>query len=155
MGIVFSYMSEHRTNKSITADVLGNLPAAIRRHTDWNYTCEQTDSGCLLKPVFRDMPYRNSFVPEIDVAVSCDDGQSLLCMRGQPVKMVRYFMAFWLGVVLLMQVFVVALAIASKLNGLFPLFLPAIMFVLGYFLCKISSKRVFISVVKAIQQEIG
>lgn len=155
MGIGFSYMSEHRTNKSITADALDNLPGAIRRHTDWNYTCAQTDSGCLLKPIFRDMPYRNSFVPEIDVAVSCNDGQSHLCMRGQPVKMVRYFMAFWLGVVLLMQVLVVALAIASKLNGLFPLFLPAIMFVWGYFLCKISSKRVFISVVKAIQQEIG
>ncbi|MBQ6890098.1 MAG: hypothetical protein IJN53_03675 [Oscillospiraceae bacterium] len=155
MGIGFSYTLEYRTNKSITADVLGNLPAAIRRHTDWNYTCEQTDSGCLLKPVFRDMPYRNSFVPEIDVAVSCDDGQSVLCMRGQPVKMVRFFSAFWLGVVLLMQVFVVALAFASKLNGLFPLFLPAIMFFLGYFLCKISSKRVFTSIVKAIQQEIG
>ena len=155
MGIGFLYTLEYRTNKSITADALGNLPAAIRRHTDWNYTCEQTDSGCLLKPVFRDMPYRNSFVPEIDVAVSCDDGQSVLCMRGQPVKMVRYFMAFWLGVVLLMQVFVVALAIVSKLNGLFPLFLPAIMFVLGYSFCKIFSKRVFTSVVKAIQQEIG
>ena len=155
MGIGFSYTLEYRTNKSITADVLGNLPAAIRRHTDWNYTCEQTDSGCLLKPVFRDMPYRNGFVPEIAVTASCEDGQSVLCMRGQPVKMVRYFMAFWLGVVLLMQVFDVALAIVSKLNGLFPLFLPAIMFVLGYSFCKIFSKRVFTSIVKAFQQEIG
>lgn len=155
MGIGFSYTSEYRTDKNITADVLGNLPAAIRRHTDWNYNCEQTDSGCLLKPVFRDMPYKNSFVPEIDIVVSCEDGKSVLRMRGQPAKMVRYFMVFWLGVLLLMQVFVVALAIASKLNGLFPLFLPAIMGVLGYFLCKIFSKRVFTSVVKAIQQEIG
>ena len=82
MGIGFSYMSEHRTNKSITADVLGNLPATIRRHTGWNYTCAQTDSDFLLKPRFRDMPYRNSFVPEIAVTASCEDGQSILCMRG-------------------------------------------------------------------------
>ncbi len=155
MGIGFSYISEYRTNKNITADVCGNLPAAIRRHTDWNYTCEQTNSGCLLKPVFRDMPYRNSFVPEIDIAVYCEDGQNVLRMHGQPVKMVRYFMAFWLGVLLLMQVFVVALAVASKLNGLFPLFLPAIMGVLGYFLCKIDTKWVFLSVTKAIQKEVG
>ena len=152
---LFTEMATHCINKTISTNGFEILPDVIRQHTNWDYAYHQKPTGCSLKPTFHNMPYRNSFVPEIDVAVSCDDGQSVLCMRGQPVKMVRFFSAFWLGVVLLMQVFVVALAFASKLNGLFPLFLPAIMFFLGYFLCKISSKRVFTSIVKAIQQEIG
>ena len=136
------------------ADGLKDLPDLIRKHTDWNYACEQTDTGCILKPVFRNMPYRNSFVPEINVAVSHSDTQTVLHLQGQPVKSVRFFMAFWFSCLLVIEVFLIAMAVTSDLEHLFPVFLPILMCVFGYLLCKIATGLTFKSVVKAIQKEL-
>ena len=133
---------------------LNTLPQLIRKHTDWDYSCAQTDSGYFLKPAFRNMPYRNSFVPEVDIVVSCNDAQTVLHMSGQPVKFVRVFMTIWFYFLLIMEVFLLVLTISSNLDSLFPVFIPIIMCVFGYLLCKIATGATFRSVVKAIQKEL-
>jgi hypothetical protein len=99
------------------------------------------------------MPYRNSFVPEIDIVISNRDSKTELQMIGRPVKFVRVFMAFWFSFLLVMQVFIVILAITSSLDSLFPLFIPLAMCTFGYLLCKLATKATFNSVVKAIKKE--
>ena len=154
MKSIFTQTAEHSIANITYPTCLNDLPKSIRKHTDWNYTCTQTDSGYYLKPTFRDMPYRNSFVPEIDVVVSHNDAQTIMYMNGQPVKFVRVFMAIWFGFALMMEVFLLVLACTSNLDSLFPVFIPLIMCAFGYLLCKIATGATFRSVVKAIQKEL-
>lgn len=154
MKPIFTQTAEHRMANTTCPTCLNDLPKLIRKHTDWDYSCAQTDSGYFLKPTFRNMPYRNSFVPEIDIVVSCNNTQTILYMRGQPVKSVHIFMAIWFGFALMMEVFLLAFAITSNLDGLFPVFLPIIMCAFAYLLCKIATKATFKSVMKAIQKEL-
>ena len=153
MKSIFLQTAEHHLAAGACTECLNDLPDFIRKHTDWNYLCVQTDTGCVLKPVFRNMPYCNSFVPEIDVVVSRDDTRTVLHLQGQPVKAVRVFMAFWFSFLLVMEVFIVILAITSNLDSLFPLFIPLAMCAFGYLLCKLATKATFNSVVKAIKKE--
>ena len=106
-----------------------------------------------MKPTFRNMPYRNSFVLEINVVISNHNSQTELQIIGQPVKFVRVIMALWFSFLLAMEVFFVILAITSNLDSLFPLFIPLAMCVFGYLLCKFATKATFNSVVKAIKKE--
>jgi len=154
MKSIFSQTAEHSIVNTTYPICLNDLPQLIRKHTDWDYSCAQTDSGYLLQPTFHDMPYRNSFVPEIDIVVSRNNAQTILNVSGQPVKFVRVFMAAWFGFALMMEVFLLALAITSNLNSLFPVFIPIIMCVFGYVLCKIATRATFKSVMKAIQKEL-
>ena len=154
MKSIFTQTAEHSIASTTYPICLNNLPQLIRKHTDWDYSCAQTDSGYFLKPTFRDMPCRNSFVPEIDVVVSHNNAQIVLHMSGQPVKSVRVFMAIGFGFALMMEVFLLALAITSNLDSLFPVFIPLIMCAFGYLLCKIATGATFRSVVKAIQKEL-
>ena len=154
MKSIFSQAAEHRMESTTYPICLNNLPQLIRKHTDWDYSCVQTDRGYFLKPTFRNMPYRNSFVPEIDIVVTRNDAQTVLCMSGRPVKFVRIFMAIWFGFALMMEVFLFALAITSCLERLFPVFIPIILCVFGYLLCKIATGATFRSVVKASQKEL-
>jgi len=154
MKSIFTQTAELNIASSTRTTSLNNLPDLIRKHTYLDYLCTQTDTGCFLKPTFRDMPCRNSFVPEIDIVVSRNDAQTLLYMSGQPVKFVRVFMAIWFGFALMMEVFLLALAITSTLDNLFPVFIPPIMCAFGYLLCKIATGATFRSVVKAIQKEL-
>ena len=154
MKSIFTQTAEHSMASTTYPISLNDLPQSIHKHTDWDYSCVQTDRGYFLKPTFRDMPYRNSFVPEIDIVVSCNDTQTILHMSGQPVKFVRVFMAIWFGFALMMEVFLLALAITSYLDSLFPVFIPIIMCVFGYLLCKIATRATFKSVMKAIQKEL-
>ncbi len=137
-----------------SSDFLKNLPEVIRKYADLDYSYEQTDTGCFLKPTFRNMPYRNSFIPEIDIMVSHNDLQTILHMKGQPIKSVRIFMAFGFSFLLISEVFLLALAITFKLNNLFSIFVPIVICAFGYLLCKISIKTTFESIVKAIQTEL-
>ena len=150
---LFTEMATHCINKTISSDGFKILPEMIRKHTDWDYTYHQKPTGCSLKPTFRNMPYRNSFVPEIDIVISNRDSKTELQMIGRPVKFVRVFMAFWFSLLLVMQVFIVILAITSGLDSHFPLFLPLAMCIFGYLLCKLATKATFNSVVKAIKKE--
>lgn len=150
---LFTETAKHYFDKTISANSFEILPALIRKHTDWNYTYQQKSEGCLLKPTFRNMPYRNSFVPEIDIVISNRDSKTALQMIGQPVKSVRVFMALWFGFLLVMEGFLVILAITSSLDSLFPLFIPLALCAFGYLLCKLATKATFNSVVKAIKKE--
>ena len=150
---LFTEMELHCINKTTPTNGFEILPEVIRQHTDWDYTYRQKPTGCSLKPTFRNMPYRNSFVPEIEIVISDRDSQTELQMIGQPVKFVRVFMALWISFLLAMEVFFVILAITSNLDSLFPLFIPLAMCAFGYLLCKLATKATFNSVVKAIKKE--
>ena len=154
MKSIFTQTAEHSIASTAYPISLNDLTQLIRKHTDWDYSCVQTDSGYFLKPTFRNMPYRNSFVPEIDIVVSCNNTQTILYMSGQPVKFVRAFMAIWFVFALMMEIFLLALAITSNLDSLFPVFIPIIMCTFGYLLCKIVTRATFKSVMKAIQKEL-
>ncbi|MBQ2939582.1 MAG: hypothetical protein IJE00_04355 [Clostridia bacterium] len=154
MKSIFTQTAEHNIANTAYTACLNELPKLIYKHTYWDYSCVQTDRGYFLKPTFRNMPYRNSFIPEIDIVVSRNDAQTLLYMSGQPVKFVRVFMAIWFGFALMMEVFLLALAITSTLDNLFPVFIPPIMCAFGYLLCKIATRTTFKSVIKAIQKEL-
>ena len=153
MKRLFAQTAIYSINNTICSDFFKKLPEVIRKHTDWDYSIQQTDTGCFLKPTFRNMPYRNSFVPEIDIVVSCHEEHNVLHMSGQPVKAVRIFMALWFGLLLLMEGFLIVAVITSKQNSLFNVLIPLIMCAFGYLLCKFATKATFNSVVKAIQKE--
>ena len=150
---LFTEMATHCINKTISTSGFEILPEVIRQHTDWDYAYQQKTKGCSLKPTFRNMPYTNSFVPEIDVVISNHNSQTELQMIGQPVKFVRVFMALWFSFLLVLEVFFIILAITSNLDRLFPLFIPLAMCAFGYLLCKLATKATFNSVVKAIKKE--
>lgn len=153
MAGLFTQNMEHKINNTSCSDFFQKLPEVIRKHTDWDYTYKQRDSGCFLKPTFCNMPYRNSFVPEIDVTVSHHEDYTLLYITGQPVKLVRIFMSLWFSFLSLMEVFLLILATASNLDSLIPVVIPIAMCVFGYLLCKLATKANFNSIVKAIQKE--
>ena len=148
MKSIFECTAEHRTACQVN---LNDLPDIIRKRTDWDYTVTTTGTGCLLKPTFRNMPYRNSFVPEIDITVSRDDTQTVLHMCGRPVTFVRIFMGIWFGFLLPVQALLLILAFTANLDSIFPVFIPAIMMVFGYLLCKLATRATFRSIVQAIQ----
>ena len=150
---LFTEMATHYINKTISTSSLEILPEVIRQHSDWDYAYQQKTKGCSLKPTFRNMPYTNSFVPEIEIVISDRDSQTELQMIGQPVKFVRVFMALWFGFLLALEALFIILAITSNLDGLFPLFIPLAMCAFGYLLCKLATKATFNSVVKAIKKE--
>lgn len=154
MKSIFTQTAKHSIASTTYPICLNDLPKLIRKHSDWNYSCVQTDSGYFLKPTFHNIPYRNSFVPEIDVVISRNDAQTILYMSGQPVRLVRVFMAIGFGFALMMEVFLLALAITSNLDSLFPVLIPIILCVFGYLLCKIATRATFKSVMKAIQKEL-
>ena len=147
---LFTHTAKHCINQAISSDCFENLPEIIRKNTGWDYSYQQKDTGCFLKPTFQNMPYGNSFVPEIDIVISYQDSQTVLQMSGQPVRFVRIFMAFCFSFLLMMGIFSIILAATSKLDSLFLIFIPLIMCVFGYLLCKLSTKATFNSIVKVI-----
>lgn len=153
MKKLFTLTAKHSINNTIRSDFFEKLPEVIRKHTNWDYSYQKKDTGCFLKPTFRNMPYRNSFVPEIGITVSCQNAHTILQMSGQPVKFVRVFMALWFCFLLMMELFLLLFAFTSKLDSLFPVLMPAVLYVFGYILCKLATKTTFNSVVKAIQKE--
>ena len=150
---LFTEMATHCINKTISTNGFEILPDVIRQHTNWDYAYHQKPTGCSLKPTFRNMPYRNSFVPEIDVVISNHNSQTELQITGQPVKFVCVFMALWFSFLLVMEVIFAILAISSNLDSLFLLIIPLAMCAFGYLLCKLATKATFNSVVKAIKKE--
>ena len=150
---LFTEMATHCINKNFSTIGFEILPEVIRQHTNWDYAYHQKPTGCSLKPTFRNMPYRNAFVPEIDVVISNHNSQTELQMIGQPVKFVRVFMALWFSFLLVMEVIFAILAISSNLDSLFLLIIPLAMCAFGYLLCKLATKATFNSVVKAIKKE--
>ena len=154
MSKLFALTAKYSINTTICSDFFEKLPEVIRKHTGWDYSYQQRDAGCALKPTFRNMPYRNSFAPEIVIIVSFDKAHTVLQMSGQPVKFVRVFMTLWYSFLLTMEVFFLLYAITSELDNIFPVFIPVVLCAFGYLLCKVATKTTFNSVVKAIQKEL-
>ena len=150
---LFTQTTKHCINQVLSPGCFQNLPGIIRENTDWDYSYQQKSTGCFLKPTFRNMPYRNSFIPEIEIVVAPNESQTVLHISGQPVKPVRIFMAIWISLLLLTEAFIVILAIISRPDSLFPIFIPLILCLLGYLLCKLSARAIFRSVVKVIKKE--
>jgi hypothetical protein len=99
------------------------------------------------------MPYGNSFVPEIDIVISGQDDKTVLQMTGRPVKFVRVFMKIWFRFLAFMEACGLLITVSSGVSGFPFLFIPVIMCVFGYLLCKIATKLTFRTVVNAIRQE--
>lgn len=155
MRSVFTKTAEHRIADSACSLSLSELPGLIYKHTGFDYAFAATDKGYFLKPTFRNMPYRNSFVPEIDVTVSRNDTETILHMSGRPIKPIRIFWGRWFGFLLLMQVFLLVFALSSEAALSFQFFIPIILCVFAFLLCKIATGHAFKSVVEAIRKEIG
>ena len=153
MKKLFTQMTEHKINNAVCSDFIEKLPELIRKHTNFEYEYQQRNTGCFLKPTFRNMPYRNSFVPEIDIIVSNHEAYTTLRITGQPVKFVRVFMTLWFSFLSLMEVLLLIFAITSNLDSIIPVFIPIAMCVFGYLLCELGMKATFNSVVKAIKTE--
>lgn len=153
MSRLFTQKAEHKIIHTAYSDFLPKLPEVIRKHTDWEYKYQQRNAGCFLKPTFRNMPYKNSFVPEIDIVVSIHEAYTMLYITGQPVKFVRVFMALWFSVLSLMEIILFILAITSELDSIIFALFPFAMCVFGYLLCELGTKAIFNSVVKAIRKE--
>lgn len=153
MKIGFSQTAKHTISGSIGTDFPKRLSETLSLRTDWNYSCIEKEDGYFLKPSFRNMPYRNSFVPEIEIKISQNNGQTSLHMTGQPVKSVRIFMGFWFGFLLMMGVLSL-IAVATSGAEEIPFVLICVgMGVFGYLLSEIGTRLTFRSVVKAIQTE--
>ena len=152
MNIGFSVSETYTINGPTTVEFSEHLLKTIYRYAGWKYNYTQKAEGYLLIPTFRDMSYRNSFVPEISVIVSQSNGRTTLHMKGQPVKVVRAFMGLWFAGVLGMELLLLLIAVISGLDSLSILFVPIFMGVFGYLLCKVTTRVTFRSVVKAIQK---
>ena len=154
MNVGFSVSDTCIIKGSVPADMEERLPKAICQRAGWKYTCGTLPDGYLLEPTFRDMPYRNSFVPEVTVRVSRDKGQCSLHMNCRPVMFIRIFMGIWFGGLLRMELLLLLIAAVSGLgDDWFPVLIPVLMCAFGYLLCKIGTDRTSRSVIKAIQKE--
>ena len=152
MNFNFSQTAEICLNTIIKPDCLNNLPYLIQQHTDFTYLYEQRESGCFLKPCFRNMPYRNSFVPELNITLTQDNGKSCLHIKGQPVKFVLWFTTFFFIFASTMELLVIIIALTSGLDSIFIVFIPVLIGVFNYSLCKILTKLTFKSIVNAIKE---
>ena len=154
MNLDFSVSEVHRTQVPVTEAFAGQLLHAIHEYTNYKYTCEQTPTGYLLNPSFRaflrDNMYRNSFIPEITVTVSQDQGQTVLHMTGKPVKKNRIFLYIWTGVLLILGLIGAArFGLWNPPAGLIPMGMG----IYGYLLGKLGTRFSFHTVVKAIARD--
>lgn len=154
MKIGFSQKETLTVGEPICADFFDKLPNTIYQKTGFNYACMQIFDGFFLKPSYKNMPYRNAFVPEITVLVSKTNEQTVLHLKGQPVKFVRTFIGFWLSFLLVMQVLLFTVIAPAQINVFFPGLAPAMIGILGYLLCSVVTKGIFKSIVRAIQKEL-
>lgn len=150
MKNVFSQATEISVKNTPISERLKILPQDILKHTDREYSCEITDKGCYLKPTFRNMPYKNSFVPEICVDIS----ENSMLITGKPIKAVRIFNICFFSILLIIELLLLTLFVTSNLSSIFPLFIPIGIGILNFVIIKIGTTATFKSVVKAVRNEI-
>ena len=153
MGIGFSCSAMHFIQGSLPTQFSDVLPDAIRKHSGWSYSCMQTKDVYLLQPIFHNMPYRNSFVPEITIRFEESSGKTMLQITGQPIQAVRVFIRLWLTGALALQLLLLGIMVISGKIEVIPLFIPSIMLIFGYLLCKLGTRAPFRSIVTAIMKE--
>ena len=69
MNLGFTETVVHKTESPVGDDLTELLLSIAHNHTNFQYTCEKKEDRYWLRPTFKNMPYRNSFVPEIYVAL--------------------------------------------------------------------------------------
>lgn len=141
--------------KPIPADFCERVTVKLRREHEMNYQCKATDDGYFMKPAFSFgyfSWYHNSFVPEVSVSVAQEEDATVLHLTGKPLTTVRVFMLFYICFALLMEVSFLALIASSEMDRIYPLFIPILMGLFFYFLCKICTKYSFQSIVSTIKQ---
>lgn len=153
MKAFFEQSATHKIDNAIPFTTFEKLPEIIREHTDWEYTYRQTSTGCFLKPTFRNMQYRNSFIPEIDITVSCDEAHTTLHISGRPVKSVRIFMTLFYAIWSVLSEWLIIQAITSQQGILFIAIMPLVLGAFFLLIVKFSLQAIFNSIVKAIQKE--
>jgi len=153
MKALLAQTAKHEINNAIPSASFEKLPEIIREHTDWEYAYQATNTGCLLKPTFRNMQYRNCFIPEIDISVSCDKAHTTLRISGRPVKSVRIFLALFYAIWSVFSVLLIIQAITTQQDILFIAILPLILGAFFLLVGKFSLQAIFNSIVKAIQKE--
>ncbi len=153
MKALLAQTAKHEIDNAIPFTTFEKLPEIIWEHTDWEYTYRQTSTGCFLKPTFRNMPYRNSFIPEIDITVSCDEAHTTLHISGRPVKSVRIFMTLFYAIWSVFSVLLIILAITTQQDILFIAIMPLVLGAFFLLVGKFSLQAIFNSIVKAIQKE--
>ncbi len=154
MKLGITQTADYQIHDTLSEDFFTGLPIAIHQQTEWSYICRKTERGYYLKPTFRNMPYRNSFVPEIFIEAAENDGLTILHMRGRPVKIIRYFSAFFSFFCLLFQIACFAILFTCGMDNLIPLFIPAALLVFNFSLCILGTKFSFRKVIEAIQNEL-
>lgn len=154
MNRIFWSSAKHSIKKLSCPDYPKKLPEAIQKHTDWDYSYEQTESGLLLKPTFQNMPYKNSFVPELSVTITEKGDEAVLQMTGKPVKAVRIFNICFCAFLLIIEILLLLLFITSGIRSIFPLFIPIAIILLNFLIIKVGTASTFKSVVRAISKEL-
>lgn len=153
MKMWFLQTAKHSTNNTISSGSFEGLCDRIYKRTGLKYAYRQQNAGYRLIPTFRNMQRRNSFAPEIDIAISGEEMHTMLRISGKPVRSVRIFMAAFLGALLMVELLLLILAACSKLDSLLLLLVPFAIGVFSYVLCRCVTKATFMSVIKAIQEE--
>ena len=138
----------------LPADFFDKLPENISRDALWQYECEKTADGCCLTPTFKDVPYRNSFVPEITISTSCADGETAVHFCGRLVPGIRIFMGIWFGFLAFLEVLLLCALVVGQTEWYAPL-IPLGMAAFGYLLCKIGMKLPYRAVMRAIRGALG
>ena len=152
MKLDFSQRASITGNTPIKTDFPDRLSDKLLRESEIKYACTSTDNGYFMKPIFGFTWRRNSFTPEITISVSQDGEKTVLHLTGQPINSVQRFVKFYISFALLIEVFVLAIAAFSELDSIIPLFIPIVMCIFGYSLCKFATKADFKTVVNTISK---
>jgi len=152
MKLSFCETASILKNAPIKPDFPDRLTDKLLRESGIKYECTSTNDGYFLKPILGFTWRRNSFTPEITISVSQCDEKTELHLTGRPVKSVRRFVKMFISFSLLLGVLELAIAAFSGLDSLIPLFIPFVMSILGYFMCKFATKADFQTVVNTISK---
>lgn len=153
MKAFFERSAIHEINNATPYASFEKLPEIIREYTDWEYTYRQTSTGFLLKPTLHNRQYRNSFIPEIDIAVSCDDAHTTLHITGRLIKIVRVFQTVFFTIWSVLLLILIIQAIFFQQGILFAVIIPLVLGAFFLLLGKFSMQAIFDSIVKAIRKE--
>ena len=139
----------------LPADFFDKLPEKIHCYTGRQYECEKTADGCCLTPAFKDVLYRNAFVPEIEIHLSYVAGETIVTVCGRLAKSVRAFARFWFGALAFFEVFLLAAVPFGKLQVWYGPLLPLGMAAFGYLMSKIGLMLGFWFFTKPIRAALG
>ena len=153
MKIRFLQTADHWTNIPMDQDLSDRFLHAIHEYTNLSYSCEKTENGYFLNPIFRKSFWRNSFLPEISVSVSESSNQTCLHLEGQPIAFVRSFVSVCCIGSLVLGLFALIIMLASGEQEALAVIIPVVICIYSYLLCQLATKITFHNVLRAIKRE--